>query len=164
MLWFSGFFIFESEWISSETSYQQFQEPLIRFIPALYLETIIMAFSNTFTSLLIFACIRILSWIKECLADNMLYKGFTGVWPTGVQLLVFFNSSVSVVLFDTPGISRCRSQHVSVESSSLFHHSIYLWFYLFPVMILWWVRKPSGGPNNCTFWAMTEAEGEVGCP
>ena len=47
-------------------------------------------------------------------------------WPTGVQLLVFFCSSVSVVLFDTPGISRCRLQHISVESSSLFHHSIYL--------------------------------------
>ena len=47
-------------------------------------------------------------------------------WPTGVQLLVFFCCSVSVVLFDTPGISRCRSQHVSVEFSSLFHHSIYL--------------------------------------
>ena len=31
-----------------------------------------------------------------------------------------------VVLFDTPGISRCRSQHISVESSSLLHHSIYL--------------------------------------
>ena len=46
----------------------------------------------------------------------------------------FFCSSVSVVLFDTPGISRCRSQHVSVESSSLFHHSIYLWFICFP----WW--------------------------
>ena len=48
-------------------------------------------------------------------------------WPTGVQLLVFFCSSVPVVLFDTPGISRCRSQHVvSVESSSLFHHRSYL--------------------------------------
>ena len=45
-------------------------------------------------------------------------------WPTGVQLLVFFCSSVPVVLFDTTGISRCRSQHVSVESSSLLHHSI----------------------------------------
>ena len=42
-------------------------------------------------------------------------------WPTGVQLLVFVCSSVPVVLFDTPGISRCRSQHIdSVESSSLF--------------------------------------------
>ena len=35
---------------------------------------------------------------------------------------------------DTPGISRCRSQHVSVESSSLLHHSIYLWFICFT----WW--------------------------
>ena len=50
------------------------------------------------------------------------------------QLLVFFCSSVPVVLFDTPGISRCRSQHVSVESSSLLHHKIYLWFICFP----WW--------------------------
>ena len=55
-------------------------------------------------------------------------------WSTGVQLLVFFCSSVPVVLFDTPGISRCRSQHVSVESSSLLHHSIYLWFICFT----WW--------------------------
>ena len=42
-------------------------------------------------------------------------------WPTGVQLLVFFCSSVPVVLFDTQGISRCRLQHaVSVESPFLF--------------------------------------------
>ena len=54
-------------------------------------------------------------------------------WPTGAQLLVFFCSSVPVVLFDIPGFSRCGSQHVvSVESSSLFHHSIYLWFICFP--------------------------------
>ena len=46
--------------------------------------------------------------------------------PTGFQLLVFLCSSVPVLLFDTPGISRCRSPHfVSVKSSSLFHHSIY---------------------------------------
>ena len=55
-------------------------------------------------------------------------------WPTGVQLLVFFCSSIPVVLIDTTGISRCRSQHVSVESSSLRHHSIYLWFICFT----WW--------------------------
>ena len=55
--------------------------------------------------------------------------------PPGFQLLVFFCSSVPVVLFDTSGISRCRSQHVvSVKSSFLFHHSIYLWFICFP----WW--------------------------
>ena len=47
----------------------------------------------------------------------------------------FFCSGVPVVLFDTPGISRCRSQHiVSVKSSSLFHHNICLWFICFP----WW--------------------------
>ena len=51
-----------------------------------------------------------------------------------VVFFFFFCSSVPVVLFDTPGISRCRSQHVSVESSSLLHHSIYLWFICFP----WW--------------------------
>ena len=55
-------------------------------------------------------------------------------WPAGVRLLVFFCSSVPVVLFGTPGITRCRSQHVSVESSSLLHHSIYLWF----VCFTWW--------------------------
>ena len=36
--------------------------------------------------------------------------------------------------------------------------------YLFLVMIHWWVRKPSRGPNNYMSWAMTEAEGEVGIP
>ena len=36
--------------------------------------------------------------------------------------------------------------------------------YLFHVMIHWWVRKPPRGPNNCMFWAMIGAEGEVGCP
>ena len=61
----------------------------------------------------------------------------------------FVCSSVPIVLFDAPGISRCRSQHaVSVESSSLVHHSVYLWFICFP----WWsineLKKPSSGPNN----------------
>ena len=36
--------------------------------------------------------------------------------------------------------------------------------YLFHVLIHWWVRKPPRGPNNCMFWAMIEAEGEVGYP
>ena len=69
----------------------------------------------------------ILSWV-------MIKKKTLKQCTTGVQLLVFFCSSVPVVLFDTPGISRCRSQHVSVESSSLLHHSIYLWFICFT----WW--------------------------
>ena len=40
-------------------------------------------------------------------------------WPTGVQLFVFFCSSVPVVLLDTPWISRCRSQHVVSSSPHL---------------------------------------------
>ena len=36
--------------------------------------------------------------------------------------------------------------------------------YLFHAMIHWWVRKLPRGPNNCMFWAMIEAEGEVGYP
>ena len=64
----------------------------------------------------------------EAVCDFMAREQFllSVAWPTGVQLLVFFCSSVPVVLFDTPGISRCRSQLISVESSSLLHHSIYL--------------------------------------
>ena len=47
----------------------------------------------------------------------------------------FRSLQCSVVLFDIPGIFSCQSQHViSVKSSSLFHHSIYLWFICF----LWW--------------------------
>ena len=53
------------------------------------------------------------------------------------------------------GTRFCR---VLISVSSLYLSVIYL----FPVMIHWWVRKPSWGPNNCMFWAMTEAEGEVG--
>ena len=84
--------------------------------------------------------------------------------PNGVQMLAFFCSSVPVVLFDTPGISRGRSQQVvSVESTSLFHHSMYPWFICFP----WWsVDKldnlHADRANNYMFWAITEDEGEVG--
>ena len=56
-------------------------------------------------------------------------------WPTEVQLLVFLCSSVPVVLFDTPGIYRCRSLHVvSVESSSVSSQYLFV-IYLFSVMI-----------------------------
>ena len=42
---------------------------------------------------------------------SQLSRNFLSVaGPTGIQLLVFLCSSVPVVLFDTPGISRCRSQ------------------------------------------------------
>ena len=74
--------------------------------------------------------------MKDTLICCLSFKVLLSVaWPTGVQLLGFFCSSVPVVLFDTPGISRCWSQHVvSVQSSFLFHHRIYLWFICFP----WW--------------------------
>ena len=70
------------------------------------------------------------------------------------------------MLFDTPGISRCRLQHVvSVEPSSLFHHSIYPWFNCFP----WWSideleNLHADRTTNYMFWAITEAEGEAGHP
>ena len=86
----------------------------------------------TFQFVLLFLSFVML-WVKiydfiALIPDRVTFQLFTGV-----QLLVFFCSSVPVVLFDTPGISRCRSQHVSVESS-LLHHSIYLWFICFT----WW--------------------------
>ena len=74
------------------------------------------------------------------------------------------NKSLLVLFHMHPGISRCRLQHVSVVSSSLFHHSIYLWFVSCDELIHWWVRKPSRGSNNCMFWAMAEVEGEVRIP
>ena len=50
-------------------------------------------------------------------------------WPTVVQLLVFFCSSVPMVLFDTQRITRCRSQHVvSVESSALSGKELFIRF------------------------------------
>ena len=65
--------------------------------------------------------------IYFCLVGAGAFLSVAG--PTGVQVLVFFCSSVPLVLFDTPvfsGSPQCRSQHiVSVESSSLFHRSIY---------------------------------------
>ena len=55
-------------------------------------------------------------------------------------------------------------QHVvSVESLSLFHYSIYLWFICFP----WWSideLENLHADRTTMFWAMTEAEGEVGIP
>ena len=84
-------------------------------------------------------------------------------WPTGVQLLVSFCSSVSVVLFDTPGISMCRSQQV-LSSPHLCFIIVFICDLFVsrdnPLMS----RKPSRGPNNSMFVAMTEAEGEVGIP
>ena len=78
----------------------------------------------------------IMAWTSvECfLCLHIQAKGTETSNRCEILMLVFFCSSVPVVLFDTPGISRCRSQHVSVESSSLLHHSIYLRFICFT----WW--------------------------
>ena len=67
------------------------------------------------------------------------------------------------------GTWKPRVLRVSVATRScrdlIFASSWYLSvIYLFPVMIHWWVRKPSRGPNNCMIWAMIEAEAEVGIP
>ena len=65
------------------------------------------------------ACLVSRSFFVRCLA----HRGST----VSFLLLQCFSG-----LLDTPGISRCRSQHVSVESSSLLHYSIYLWFICSP--------------------------------
>ena len=52
-------------------------------------------------------------WDRRLFVRCLAHRGST----VGFLLLQCFNG-----LLDTPGISRCRSQHVSVESSSLFHH------------------------------------------
>ena len=89
-------------------------------------------------------------WNNEVHMQVNLKKCLSVAWPTGVHLLVFFCSRVPVVLFDTPGISRCQSQHVvSVKSSSLFHHSFYLWFICFP----WWSIDRL--ENLQTYWTTT---------
>ena len=55
----------------------------------------------------------------------------------------------------SPGVAiRCFCRVLNFVSSQ--YLSV---IYLFPVMIHWWVRKPSLGPNNFMFWAITEAEG-----
>ena len=58
-------------------------------------------------------------------------------WPTGVQLVVFFCSSIPVVLF-TPQISLGISTRCV---SSLFHYRLYMWFcgclIIFVCLSLW---------------------------
>ena len=68
------------------------------------------------------------SWtiLITCKLFDAIWSNLQILYRDTSEILVFFCSSVPVVVFDTPGISRCRSQHVSVESSSLLHHSICL--------------------------------------
>ena len=71
---------------------------------------------------------------SSCLVVAGAFSSVAG--PTGIQLLVFFCSSVPVVLFNTPGISMCQSQNISFCRVLIFVSSYYLSvIYLFPVMI-----------------------------
>ena len=60
----------------------------------------------------------------------------------------------------TPGIGR----NTFLSSPHLCFIIVFICDLFVPVMIHWWVRKPSRGPNNCMFWAIIEADGEVGIP
>ena len=65
----------------------------------------------------------------------------------------------------TPQGSPGVGPNTFLSSPLIFASSEYISvIYLFHVMIHWWVRKPPRGSNNCMFWAMIEAEGEVGRP
>ena len=82
-----------------------------------------------------------------------------------------FNCSVGFLLLQcSSGVVRHpRDLQVSVTTRFfrvlIFASSQYLSvIYLFHVLIHLWVRKPPHGPNICMFWAMIEAEGEVGYP
>ena len=55
-------------------------------------------------------------------------------WPHPGSAVGFLLFQCFSGLLDAPGIFWCRSQHVSVGSSSLFRHCIYLWVICFP----WW--------------------------
>ena len=94
------------------------------------------------------------SWYWRSQPNEYMKLYLSVAWPIGVQLLVFFCSSVPVVLFDIPEISVVtRFCRVLIFASSQYLSVIYL----FHVIIYWWVRKPPRGPNNCMFWAMIEA-------
>ena len=56
------------------------------------------------------------SYEAECVQELM--KASKSYWPTGVRLLVFFFSTVPVVLFDTPEISRSSWKHLRVKLTS----------------------------------------------
>ena len=90
---------------------------------------------------------------------------------TKKELSIWLSLTVGFLLLQcSSGVVRHpRDLQVSVATRFcrvlIFASSQYLSvIYLFHVMIHWWVRKPPRGPNNCIFWAMIEAEGEVGRP
>ena len=121
-----------------------------------------------------FSCMQPLQYLTEYSLHSCTFRW--ALYPMGlwfVCCLAHRGSNVGFILLQCssgvvrhPGISRCRSQHaVSIESSSLFHHSTYLWFTCFP----WWSTDELDNlhayrTTNYMFWAIIEAEGEVGVP
>ena len=89
-------------------------------------------------------------------------------WP--ITVLTHRGSTVGFLLLQCSSgvVLHPRDLQVSVATCCfcrvlIFVSSQYLSvIYLFPVMIHWWVRKPSRGPNNCMLWAMTEARAKLG--
>ena len=97
---------------------------------------------------------------------SLILSGHATVWPS--LWVPSRGSTVGFLLLQcSSGVVRHpRDLQVSVATHFcrvlIFASSKYLFvIYLFHVMIHWWVRKPPRGPNNCMFWAMIEAEGEV---
>ena len=70
----------------------------------------------------------LVSWYFLPLSSTMGKLFVIVPWARSLDMLVIIIGKVVAKLSvqKYPGISRCRSQHVSVESSSLLHHSIYL--------------------------------------
>ena len=75
-----------------------------------------------------------MAWISAVNMDALSGKRhFPPIWerptpgdPWGVEQHHWNTGAEETKPTQNPGISRCRSQHISVESSSLLHHSIYL--------------------------------------
>ena len=76
---------------------------------------------------------------------------------------IFVRKSIGTMCLNTLKVLH-RKCFENLDTMKNFNSLKFSVIYLFPVMIHWCVRKPSRGLNNCMFWAMTEAEGEVGFP
>ena len=101
-------------------------------------------------------------WVWVRLDDGSSIKLFNLVgwgWSFLICYLAHRGSTVGIVLLQCSSyvVRHPRDLHVSVATRCfcrvlIFVLSEYLTvIYLFPVMIHWWVRKPSRGPNNYRF-------------
>ena len=121
-------------------------------------QSIALKFGTTLAC--VFLCLIILTF----LASLLLKLRSQGQCFFGNEYLAKIFSKVCA--FTQGKDSRCQSQHiVSVESSSLFHHGIYLWFICFP----WWTideleNLHADRTTNYMVWAIAEADGDVGIP